>query len=128
MPLDSATYTPTAPRTAAREAAALAWHHAAGAKRTATADAGRATKEAIACGVLFDHAKHPREPGFEGVVYSGADVRISLKVGEPGSKLDLDTFLAALLLAGMKPAPLQRLVARHTHDTAPPHSFTSSVL
>jgi hypothetical protein len=127
MPLDS-TGTIHAPRTAAREAAAKAWHLAAGAKRLATADAGRATKDAIACGVLFDHAKHPREAGYEGVIYSGAEVRISVKVGAECSKLDVDGLIAALLLGGMKPGPLQRLINRHTHPTAPPHTFTSSVL
>jgi hypothetical protein len=63
------------------------------------------------------------------VVYSGADVRISLKVGEPGSKLDLDAFLGALVTRGLiQMAPLQRLVAKHTHDTAARHEFSSTIL
>jgi hypothetical protein len=41
--------------------------------------------------------------------------------------LSLILLVFAFVLA-LKPAPLQRLVARHTHPTSAPHSFSSSVL
>src|SRR4029077_11785451 len=97
---------------APREAAALAWHLAAQLKRAATSDKDKATREAIKCGVLFDHEKHPREAGYEGVVYRGGQVTISLKVGQPGDALDVESFLESLG-KHLKPGVIRRLVAKH---------------
>jgi hypothetical protein len=109
-----------------KDTCALTYHLAAQAKRTATADKDKATREAIKLGVLFDHEKHPREPGYEGVVYRGAAVTISLKVGQPGDALDVESFLESLG-KHLKSAVIRRLVARHRSTTAAPHSFVSTL-
>ena len=127
MPLDSTGTTHRATRAvSAKDTCALTYHLAAVQKRTATADKDKATREAIRLGVLFDHEKHPREPGTECVVYRGSAVTISLKVGNPGDALDVESFLDDLA-AYLKPAVIRRLVARHRSATAAPHSFVSTL-
>ncbi len=127
MPLDDTLRQFPASRTKARDAAALAYYQAGLAKRRALSDANTATKAAIAAGAMFDHTKFPREPGTDCVVYDG-DVRIALKVGEQGEKLDVPAFLAALVAEGVKPALIKRLAAKYTLPTAAPHVFTASLV
>jgi hypothetical protein len=128
MPLDSTGTTHRATRAiSAKDTCALTYHIAAQAKRTATADKDKATREAIKLGVLFDHERNPREPGTECVVYRGAAVTISLKVGQPGDALDVESFLESLA-AYLKPGVIKRLVARHRSATAAPHTFSSSLV
>jgi len=111
----------------AKDTCALTYHLAAQAKRTATADKDKATREAIRLGVLFDHEKYPKAAGYEGVVYRGSAVTISLKVGNPGDALDVESFLESLA-KHLKPAVIRRLVARHRSATAAPHTFTSNLV
>ena len=128
MPLDSTGSTHRATRAiSVKDTCALTYHLAAVQKRTATADKDKATREAIRLGVLFDHEKHPKPAGYEGVVYRGSAVTISLKVGQPGDALDVESFLESLA-AYLKPAVIRRLVARHRSSTASPHTFTSSLV
>jgi hypothetical protein len=128
MPLDSTGTTHRATRAiSAADTCALTYHLAAVQKRTATSDKDKATRECIRLGVLFDHEKHPKPAGYEGVVYRGAAVTISLKVGQPGDALDVDSFLESLA-KHLKPVVIRRLVAKHRSATAAPHSFTSSLV
>ena len=128
MPLDSIGTTHRATRAiSVKDTCALTYHLAAQAKRTATADKDRATREAIRLGVLFDHEKHPKPAGYEGVVFSGSAVTISLKVGQPGDALDVESFLDELT-KHLKPAVIRRLVARHRSATAAPHTFVSTLV
>ena len=128
MPLDSTGTTHRATRAiSAKDTCALDWHLKAQAKRTATADKDKATRECVRLGVLFDHEKHPKPAGYEGVVYSGNAVTISLKVGQPGDALDVESFLESLA-KHLKPGVIKRLVARHRSSTASPHTFTSSLV
>ncbi|HXA22776.1 MAG TPA: hypothetical protein VNW90_10775 [Acetobacteraceae bacterium] len=124
MPLDD---TNKRRNISAKDTCALTYHLAAQAKRTATADKDRATRECVRLGVLFDHEKHPKPAGYEGVVYRGAAVTISLKVGQPGDALDVESFLDELA-KHLKPAVIRRLVARHRSTTAAAHTFTSSLI
>ena len=128
MPLDDTTHGHRATRAvSAKDTCALDWHLKAQAKRTATADKDKATREAIKLGVLFDHEKHPKPAGYEGVVYRGSGVTISLKVGQPGDALDVESFLESLG-KHLKPAVIRRLVAKHRSATAAAHTFTSSLI
>jgi hypothetical protein len=128
MPLDSTGTTHRATRAiSAKDTCALTYHLAAQAKRTATADKDKATRECVRLGVLFDHEKHPKPAGYEGVVYRGAAVTISLKVGQPGDALDVESFLDELT-KHLKPAVIRRLVARHRSATAAPHTFVSTLV
>ncbi len=127
MPLDDTMRQFPASRTKARDAAALAYYQAGVTKRRALSDANMATKDAIKAGVMFDHVKYPREPGTDCVVYDG-DVRIALKVGEQGEKLDVPAFIASLVAEGVKPSLIKRLASKHTYPTAAPHIFTASLV
>jgi hypothetical protein len=69
MPLDD-----TRRNISVKDSAALEYHLAATAVRTETARKEKAVKAAIAVGVLFDHKRDPRKPGYEGVVYAGTAV------------------------------------------------------
>jgi hypothetical protein len=122
MPLDS-----TGRNLSAKDTCALTYHLKAQAKRTATADKDKATRECVRLGVLFDHEKHPKPAGYEGVVYRGSAVTISLKVGNPGDALDVDSFLESLG-KHLTPGVIKRLVAKHRSATASPHTFTSSLV
>ena len=127
MPLDSTGTTHRATRAiSVKDTCALTYHLAAQAKRTATADKDKATREAIRLGVLFDHEKYPKAAGYEGVVYRGSAVTISLKVGQPGDALDVESFLESLA-DYLTPGVIKRLVARHRSATAAPHTFVSTV-
>ena len=128
MPLDSTGTTHRATRAiSAKDTCALTYHLAAVQKRIATADKDKATREAIRLGVLFDHEKYPKAAGYEGVVYRGSAVTISLKVGNPGDALDVESFLESLS-AYLKPGVIKRLVARHRSSTAAPHTFVSTLV
>ena len=124
MPLDD---TSKRRNISVKDTCALDWHLKAQAKRTATADKDKATRECVRLGVLFDHEKHPKPAGYEGVVYRGAAVTISLKVGNPGDVLDVESFLESLG-KHLKPAVIRRLVTRHRSATAAPHSFSSTLV
>jgi hypothetical protein len=128
MPLDSTGTAHRATRAiSAKDTCALTYHHAAVQKRIATADKDKATREAIRLGVLFDHEKHPKPAGYEGVVYSGSAVTISLKVGQAGDALDVESFLESLA-DYLTPGVIKRLVAKHRSATAAPHTFSSTLV
>lgn len=112
----------------AQEASALEYHVASQLNREADARKKKAVAAAIRSGVLFDHLKEPMEPGTSQVIYSGRSVEISVAVGQPIEGVDHDGFVDGLLAAGVKPALIKRLAAKHATETRPAHRFTSSLV
>jgi hypothetical protein len=87
-----------------------------------------AIKEAINGGVMFDHTEDRRPIGTNTVVYDGDVVRIDLQVGTPGTKLDVDALIPALVKAGLRLDRVNELVNKHTIENAAPHMFTASLV
>jgi hypothetical protein len=87
-----------------------------------------AIKDAIKGGVLFDHKEEPRPIGTNTVVYDGDVIRIDLQVGTPGTRLDVDALIPALVKAGLRLDRVNELVNRHTVENAAPHMFTASLV
>jgi hypothetical protein len=116
MPLDN---TSARPPVVTQPAVAMRYHLARTAATVAASENKKATSAAVKSGVIFDHKAHPEPAGTEREVYDDGEVRITLKVAEPSQKLDEAAFLAV---------KLQRLVDKHTHDTAASHTFSSSLV
>jgi hypothetical protein len=126
MPLDN---TSARPPIVTKPAVAMRYHLARTAATVAASENKKATSAAVKSGVIFDHKAHPEPAGTEREVYDDGEVRITLKVSEPSQKLDEAAFLAALGPMFKIPAvKLQRLVDKHTHDTAASHTFSSSLV
>lgn len=100
-------------------------------KRLAKLAAARealAIRDAIKAGVMFDHKDDPLPEGTSKVVYDGDVVRIDLKVTGGRDGIDHDAYVADLEKAGVAPALLKRLAAKHATMSACPHSFTPSLV
>jgi len=110
------------------EAAAWEYHVASQLLRIAKPRREKAHKACVTLGVTFDHEKHPKPPGTDTLVYAGDVVEISVKVGTPTSKTDLVELGVALVKAGLSEKMVQKLYRQCTHDTAAPHTFTSSLV
>lgn len=88
----------------------------------------KATRAAVAAGVLPDHTKAPLSVGVHPGIYRGDLVEIGVTVVEQPSRLDADGFVAALIAGGVKPALVKRLRAAHTTDYNPAHRFAASLV
>ena len=75
-------------------------------------------------GVLIDHEKAPEPVGTNRLIYSGSVVQITLTVAAPIVGIDHAAFVEDLLKAGVKPALIKRLQAKHATETRPAHKFT----
>lgn len=118
------------PRSVNKSTEPLAWEFYT-AKLLETAAAARtrkAIKAAIKGGVLFDHKDDPRPIGTNAVIYDGDVIRIDLEVGTPGTKLDVDALIPALVKAGLRLDRVNELINRHTVENAAPHKFTASLV
>jgi hypothetical protein len=118
------------PRSANKAEELLAWEVFAAKllEQIAAARARKAIKAAIAGGVMFDHSEHPEPIGTNRVVYDGDVVRIDLAVGTPGTRLDIDGLIPALVKAGLRLERVNELINRHTIENAAPHKFTTSLV
>lgn len=87
-----------------------------------------AIKAAIHGGVMFDHHEDPRPIGTNTVVYDGDVVRIDLQVGTPGTRLDVEALIPALVKAGLRLEKVNELLNRCTVENAAPHTFTASLV
>jgi hypothetical protein len=130
MPLDSAsTRTRAVATNEAPEAiAAFEYHEASLGMRAAETRRVRAHAAAVRAGVLPDHLKHPMPVGTNEVVYADHAVSISVLVYAPIVGLDHGSFVADLLKAGVKPALIKRLMAKHTTETRPAHKFITAAV
>lgn len=97
-------------------------------RKAAEARYERAVKAAIKAGVIFDHKKAPLPDGTSKVVYKGTIVRIDLAVTTGRAGLDIEGFVEGVIKAGLKPALVTRLLAKHATTTAAPHEFTPSLV
>ena len=88
----------------------------------------RATKAAVAAGVLPDHAKAPLAIGTHPRIFVGANVEISATVVEQAERLDGAALVADLLAAGVKAPLLKKLVAKHTKRFNPSHRYSASLV
>ncbi len=87
-----------------------------------------AGKEAVAAGVLPDHAKAPLSVGTHPRVYAGELVEISATVVEQAERLDGAALVADLLAAGVKAPLLKKLVAKHTKRFNPSHRYSATLV
>lgn len=110
----------------------VAWEYHAGCHLARQADSRKklAIKHAIAAGVIFDHEKHPREPGIEDLaVYASDLMLVRLTVGTPKQQLDTVGLLSEIAAKyDIPPATLARLVAKHAGEQRAPHSFKSALV
>ncbi len=112
----------------AAEAAAYEYHVSSHLLRIAETRRKRAHAAAVKAGVMFDHERAPEPVGTERVVYAGALVEVSVTVAAPVQGLDHLAFVVGLLEAGVKPALVKRLQARHATETRPSHRFSSTLV
>jgi hypothetical protein len=107
----------------------LAWEYfvAAHLNRLAEARKARAIKAAVAAGVMFDPEKQQLPVGSHSLVYAGDVVEIACSVSSPTVRLDGAALVTDLVEAGVKPALLKRLVARHTRENRAPHKFVGTL-
>jgi hypothetical protein len=117
------------PRSINKTTEPLAWEVFAAKllEKTAAARTKKAVKAAVTGGVLFDHSAHPEPIGTNRVVYDGDVIRIDLEVGTPGTRLDVDALIPALVKAGLRLDRVNELINRHTVENAAPHKFVASL-
>lgn len=118
------------PRSANKATEPLAWEVFAAKllEKAAAARTTRAIKAAVKGGVMFDHKEDPRPIGTNTVIYDGDVIRIDLEVGTPGTRLDIDALIPALVKAGLRLDRVNELVNRWTIENAAPHKFTASIV
>jgi hypothetical protein len=88
----------------------------------------KAKRAAVAGGVLPDHAAHPMAIGTAETVYTGAQVRIDVKVVEQADRVDVPAMMVDLERAGVKLVTLRRLLKKHTKTFNGAHIFTASLV
>jgi hypothetical protein len=88
-------------------------------------EADEAKKDAIAAKVI---PKGGLTVGAHPSIYADDLVTISANVVEQAAKIDGAGLAADLLQAGVKPALVKRLVAKHTHEFAPAHRYVASLV
>ena len=117
------------PRSVNKATEPLAWEYftAKLLESVAVARTRKAVRAAIKGGVLFDHKEDPRPIGTNAVIYDGDVIRIDLEVGTPGTKLDIDGLIPALVKAGIRLERVNELINRHTVENAAPHKFVASL-
>lgn len=109
--------------------AAWEYHVASALLRLAEKRRDAAIRAAIKVGVMFDHSAKPLPAGSSRVVYRGPIVEIAVAVADGGRiGLMVDNFVADLVKAKVDPKLIERLRRRHRTETAPAHSFTSSLV
>lgn len=109
--------------------AAWEYHVASALLRLAENRRTAAIKAAIKLGVMFDHKKEPLPAGSNRVVYQGPIVEIAVAVADGGrAGLFVDGFVADLVKAKVDPKLVERLRLKNRTETAPSHSFTSSLV
>lgn len=91
-------------------------------------EAEAATKEAVAAGVLPDHATTPLALGTHPRVFHGEFVDISCVVVAQAEKFDQDGFAADLLASGVKAPLLKRLLAKHTRPQKNAHRYSATLI
>ena len=87
-----------------------------------------AKKQCIKAGILFDHEKFPREPGDNGLVYTGEQVGVMLTVKKAGERIDTDKLYEALQAAGVKTAVIDKAYAASKYSTRPAHEFRPTLV
>jgi len=110
------------------EPVAWEYHVASHLERIARARKNKAEKDAVKVGVLFDSEKQPMAVGTNAPIYIGNVIEIGVSVTTPQTRFDAAAFIADLLEAGVKPALVTRLTAKHTLESRAPHKFTSSIV
>ena len=105
------------------------YHVASALLRAAEKRRNDAVKAAIKAGVLFDHKESPLPAGSSRVVYAGPIVEIVVKVADGGKVgVNHDAYVEDLIKAGIDQKLLARLAKKHRTETAPSHTFTSSLV
>ena len=112
----------------AKELVAWEYHLASHLLRVAETRRKKAHADAVKAAVIFDHEKFPEPVGTNRLVYAGEVVEISVSVAAPIAGVDHVAFVVDLLKAGVKPALIKRLTAKHTTETRPAHKFVSSLV
>ena len=108
----------------------IAWEYHAASQLLRLAEKRRkkAQAAAVEAGVIFDHKLEPEEVGTNRQVYRGPVIEVTLAVSPSQDSFDHAGFVAALLKAGVKPALITRLTAKHTRVGNPIHTFRSSLV
>ena len=108
----------------------IAWEYHAASQllRLAKKRREKAQAAAVEAGVIFDHKLEPEAVGTNRQVYRGAVIEVTLAVGPGQDIVDHEGFVAGLLKAGVKPALIKRLTAKHTLAGNPIHTFRSSLV
>jgi hypothetical protein len=88
----------------------------------------KAKKQAVAAAVIPNYADDPMPIGTAETVYSGAQVRIDVKVVEQATRVDVAALVIDLERAGVKLATLRRLVKKHTRTFNGAHILTASLV
>lgn len=109
--------------------AGIAWEyflssHVLALARAREADAKKA---AISAGVLFDHEKHPREPGDGGVIYMGEQVIVTLTVSKPSTTVNATRMGDWLINNGVSAELVDAATKYATTKNRPAHSFKASL-
>jgi hypothetical protein len=85
----------------------------------------------VKAGVVPDHEADPEPVGTDRVCYAGPVVEIRLTVAAPIEVFSLPGFMADLSASKLDAAALRsvrRMVAKHTYESRPAHSFRASLV
>ena len=102
----------------------IAWQVCARAK----ARLEEAKKEAIQSGVIFDHEKHPRDPGTNEQVYADEFVAVWLTVRNPATRVNADKMAEYLIAKGVDAKLIADAYAEATSKSRPAHEFRVSLI
>jgi hypothetical protein len=114
-------------RASTTERAAAEYWGASIVNQLAEAWRNKAKRQAVAQGVLPDHAATPYPIGTSETVYVGTLVTVSLKVVEQADRVDVPGLVRDLIASGVKPAVLKRLLRKHNKSFPGAHIFTASL-
>lgn len=111
-----------------RNTAVIAWEFfiAKHLHTMASARRKKATEEAIAAGIIFDHEKHPREPGTDEIVYEDDYLSVFVTVSKPSVRINPD-MLIKYLDTRIDTKLLDAAVKHATFETRPAHEFKAVI-
>jgi len=87
-----------------------------------------AKKACIKAGILFDHERHPRMPGDNGLIFTGEQVGVFVTVKNSGTRLDTDKLYAILMAKGVSEDVLSEAYEEASYKTRPAHEFRPSLV
>lgn len=88
-----------------------------------------AVKEAVKAKLIFDHAKHPKEPGFNEPIYTGDNVQIMCMVKNGSVRLNSTKLVMELKkIKGLTEDQIDKAMLAAADITRAPHTFTPSLI